>query len=363
MTIYVGSLEYSPVYKSLCCAFGKACEEEGYSVRYLFSCEYEWMLNKEMNEKTVFIGHSRSISSMLKDTLILKNRRMIEKIFLKDKPTHIYMQNYHLLNHYIAKMCKKYNCRFIYHAHEPYVRNKSAHGGLQQYWLHLDEYMGKKLLENTDVAIVSSLEASRLFDERYHWFQGKKVEVPLLFEDLGADIDIAGKRKYLSFMGPPVPAKGPETFLKIVDCSAKRNLLWSFLLISRLQVDDPIFHNKSNLKIFYKKRISDEEFGDLIRSSFVVLAPYKRETQSAGILVSYMYGTPVVSSNVGGLPEFVSCGKTGYLVDEDAPVEDWIEAISYTMKNFQRMTVNCRSYFVENFSGKNWKKYLNDILA
>jgi glycosyltransferase involved in cell wall biosynthesis len=363
MTIYVGSLEYSPVYKSLCCAFGKACEEEGYSVKYLFSYEYEWMLSEEIREKTVFIGHSRSISSMLKDTLILKNRRMIEKIFLEDKPTHIYMQNYHLLNHYIAKMCKKHSCRFIHHAHEPYVKNKRAHGGLQQYWLRLDEYMNKKLLEDADVAIVSSIEASRLFDERFPWFQGKKVEVPLLFEDLGEDINTSSNRKYISFMGPPVPAKGPETLSKIVDCASKRILSWSFLLISRSQVDNPIFHNKSNLKVFYKKRISDEEFGGLIRSSFVVLAPYTRETQSAGILVSYMYGTPVVSSNVGGLPEFVKTGETGCVVDVNAPVEKWIEGITYTLDNFQIMSLNSRRYFAENYSGKNWKKYLNAVLV
>jgi len=362
MTIYVGSLEYSPVYKSLCCAFGKACEEEGYSVRYLFSREYDWMLHKQMREKTIFIGSSHSISSMLKDTLDFKNTRIIEKIFLKNKPTHIYMQNYHLLNHYVAKMCRKHRCRFIYHTHEPYVKNKSAHGGLHQYWLYLYEYMEKKLLQDTDVAVVSSIEASQLFDERYHWFGGKKIEIPLLFEDLG-DIDIANNRKYISFIGPLVPAKGPEIFLNIVDYSSECNLFWSFLLISRSQVNDPAFHNKSNLMIFYKRRIPDEEFGDLIRNSYVVLTPYKRETQSAGILVSYMYGTPVVSSNVGGLPEFVNHGKTGYLVNVDAPVEEWIEGINYTMKNFSKMTVNCRNYFAENFSGKNWKKYLNDLLS
>ena len=29
MTICVGSLKYSPVFKSHCCAFGRACEEKG----------------------------------------------------------------------------------------------------------------------------------------------------------------------------------------------------------------------------------------------------------------------------------------------------------------------------------------------
>lgn len=54
------------------------------------------------------------------------------------------MQNYHLLNHYIAK-----------------------------------------LLGNTDIAIVSSKEASRLFDLRYPNFSGKKILIPLMYKDLG----------------------------------------------------------------------------------------------------------------------------------------------------------------------------------
>ncbi len=359
--IYVGSLEYSPVYKSLCCAFGKACEEEGYSVRYLFSHEYAWLLDKNVREKTVFIGHSRSISSMLRDTLSLANRRKIQTIFLRDKPSHFYMHNYHLLNNLIAGLSRKHGCHFICHVHEPYVKNKKAHGGFQRYWLYLSEYMEKRLLENTDVAIVSSTEASRIFDERYNWFRGKKVEVPLLFEDIN-DVCTQNKRKYVSFIGPPVPAKGPKIFLKILDYSAKHNLNWSFLLISRSRIDDPLFKNRENLEIFYNSG-SDIEFRGLIGNSYLVLAPYTRETQSAGILMSYMCGTPVVSSNVGGLPEFVATGETGCLVDVNAPVEKWIEGISYTFKNFQKMSVKSRQYFVTNFSGKNWKKYFNDILV
>ena len=69
MTVFVGSLKYSPVFTSHCCAFGKVCEEEGYSVEYIFSREYEWMLPKEIKDKTTFIGKTRNIPTMLKDTL------------------------------------------------------------------------------------------------------------------------------------------------------------------------------------------------------------------------------------------------------------------------------------------------------
>jgi glycosyltransferase involved in cell wall biosynthesis len=183
----------------------------------------------------------------------------------------------------------------------------------------------------------------------------------LLFEDIG-NAFLANKRKHILFIGPPVPAKGPKILLRILDYSLKHNLNWSFLLISRTQVDNPLLKNRENLEIFHNSG-SDREFAAIVGNSYLVLAPYTRETQSAGILMSYMCGTPVVSSNVGGLPEFVKTGETGYLVDVNAPVEKWIEGINYTLDNFQKMSADSRRYFTENFSGKNWKGYINDVLG
>jgi glycosyltransferase involved in cell wall biosynthesis len=148
----------------------------------------------------------------------------------------------------------------------------------------------------------------------------------------------------------------------MVRYSNDNNLGLKFLLISRSKIGDAKYFREKNLRVFFKERISDEDFGELIRRSFSVLTPYRRETQSSVILVSYMYGTPVVSSDVGGLPEFVFHKKTGYLLDLDAKVEDWIEGINYVRKNFPTLSKNCRKFFVRNFSGKNWHKYLGDLL-
>jgi glycosyltransferase involved in cell wall biosynthesis len=363
MTIYVGSLQYSPVYKSHCCAFGKACEEKGYPVKYLFSHEYSWLLSEDIRKKAVFIGHSTGIFSMIRDTLNPKNFHLIRKVFSEDQPTHVYIHNYHLLNHYIIKLSKKYGCKFIYHVHEPYTINKKAHGGLQQYWLHLYELFEGMLINKADTVIVSSKMASYLFNLRYPKFSGKKMLVPLMYEDLGNSNTGLQDRKYITFVGPPVPAKNPEKFLEIVEYSANNNLDLEFLLISRSKIRDKRYYKYGNLRVYYKERISDEEFGELIKRSIVVLTPYKRETQSSVILVSYMYGTPVMSSNIGGLPEFVIHGETGYLLDMNAKAEKWVEGINYIRENLPRISKNCRKYFEENFSGKNWKKYLDSILT
>jgi glycosyltransferase involved in cell wall biosynthesis len=361
--IYVGSLQYSPIYKSHCCAFGAACEARGYYVKYLFSHEYNWMLSGEIKKKTVFVGHSTDISSMIKDALNLKNMQLIRKIFSEDQPTHFYMHNYHLLNHYIAKLAKKYNCKFIYHVHEPYTMCKKAHGGLQQYWLYLFEFLQGRLIDKADIVVLSSKIASYLFESRYPNFSGKKMLIPLMYEDLGGcDLNLQG-RKYITFVGPPVPAKNPGKFLEIVRYSNIKGLGLNFLLISRKKVKDPRFYKEKNLEIFHKEKISEEEYGELIKKSLAVITPYKRETQSSVILTSYMYGTPVVTSNVGGLPEFVHHKETGYLVDLNAKIEEWVKGINYIIENFPKMSRECRKYFEENFSGKNWEKYLEKLLS
>ncbi len=184
-----------------------------------------------------------------------------------------------------------------------------------------------------------------------------------MYEDLGVEAATINERKYITFVGPPVPAKGPEIFLKIVDYSSKHSLGLSFLLISRMKIKDSEYRERDNLTVFCRERMSDEEFGDLIRKSLMVLTPYKRETQSSVVLVSYMYGTPVVSSDVGGIPEFVNHGKTGYLVSMGSSIEEWINGIFFVLENHHKMTVNCRNYFVETSSGKNWGQYLSDLLA
>jgi glycosyltransferase involved in cell wall biosynthesis len=362
MTIYVGSLEFSPIFKSHCCAFGRACEEKGYSVKYLFSREYEWMLPPDILEKTVFIGHSVGIYSMLKDWLSPKNRAKINKTFLKEPPTAIYLHNFHFLNNFIAKLSKKNGSRFIYHVHEPFVVAKKTHGGFHQYWLHLFEYFQGRLLINTDVAIVSSKEASSLFDLRYRHFLGQKMFIPLLYEDLGGSEISVKERNFVTFVGPPVAAKNPEKFLEIVNFSKSKNLDLQFLLISRAELNDSRYSEIDNLKIIIQKRLSDQDFGNLIKHSIAIITPYKRETQSSVILTSYMYGTPVISSNVGGLPEFVSEGKTGYLLSLTDNVSEWLERICFVNEHFQDFSDNARNYFKSNFSGENWQKYLQNLL-
>ncbi len=65
--------------------------------------------------------------------------------------------------------------------------------------------------------------------------------------------------------------------------------------------------------------VPDEEVGELVAAADVVVLPYRSATQSGVVLVAYAGGCPVISTRVGGLPEVVDDGVTGYLVPPEDP--------------------------------------------
>ncbi len=88
-------------------------------------------------------------------------------------------------------------------------------------------------------------------------------------------------------------------------------------------------HNLEKKIVFHDKYISNEEVQKFFLSADVCVLPYKHATQSGIIQLSYAFGVPVIASSVGGIPEVVQEGKTGYLV----PAND-IEALSQAIINF-----------------------------
>ena len=53
----------------------------------------------------------------------------------------------------------------------------------------------------------------------------------------------------------------------------------------------------------------------------VAVYPYRSSTQSGALQVAYTFGRPVVATEVGGLPEAVEHGRSGFLVPAYSPPE------------------------------------------
>lgn len=63
--------------------------------------------------------------------------------------------------------------------------------------------------------------------------------------------------------------------------------------------------------------IPDEELVALMNKTQFMVCPYTDATQSGVIMSSFTFGTPVIATRVGGLPEMLGNGKYGMLVKEE----------------------------------------------
>ena len=71
--------------------------------------------------------------------------------------------------------------------------------------------------------------------------------------------------------------------------------------------------------IFDSRYIPIEDVAPLMEMASVVVYPYLNSTQSGSLQVAYAFGRPVIATNVGGLPDAVEDGKSGFLVDPNDP--------------------------------------------
>lgn len=67
--------------------------------------------------------------------------------------------------------------------------------------------------------------------------------------------------------------------------------------------------------------IPDKEIEKYFASADIVVLPYESATQSGIVQIAYSFEKPVIATRVGGLPDVVSDGKTGYITEPCNPSE------------------------------------------
>lgn len=65
--------------------------------------------------------------------------------------------------------------------------------------------------------------------------------------------------------------------------------------------------------------IPDSGIEKYFAASDLIVLPYESATQSGIVQIAYGFEKPVIATDVGGLPEVVSDGKTGYIVEPKNP--------------------------------------------
>ena len=114
----------------------------------------------------------------------------------------------------------------------------------------------------------------------------------------------------------------------------------------------------SNYITWHNRYIPDSEVTDYFSAADVVALPYRTASQSGITQIAYFYDLPVIVTNVGGLPEIVDEGKSGFTISPENPEELAV----VLAENFGNSTFSEMNKYITTFKQKfSWNNFVDGI--
>lgn len=209
------------------------------------------------------------------------------------------------------------------------------------------------------------------------WPEGKVVFLQNFADDAildrasNAGADATDRENpYLLFFGRLSVEKGVDTLLRAFD-AVSPNLPQNMRLVVVGDGPDAAEFKAlaSSLDCASRIEFAGYQTGDALqsyveRASLAISSSRWRENMPYSIVEAFAAGTPVVGANIGGIPELVDEGNTGFIC-EPGDVQSMADAILRGASAFleqpayARLQHNCRSYVMDNCSRE---KFMSDLV-
>lgn len=278
------------------------------------------------------------------------------------------------VNHIVAARLESKGKRIMYLYHEPWdgLLSYLKEGIGQTVKAIGAHYFSTKVLKLSNAVLVPSKYALDLYLKKDFKLNKNVFVVPLLFDDENKkEIDVSEK-KYFSYIGHAVKGHAFDLFIDFMKYSYMQKLDIKFSIATRTDLKKLIDDDKILTKMIYEgklivshgKPLKNCEINEFYRNSFCVWNIYRRSTQSGVLPKAFMFGTPVISSNIGSFPEFVKDGYNGYLITSHEKIDfkGILEKILYIRENIEVLSKGCRETFLRIFYYKANVKALEQIL-
>jgi glycosyltransferase involved in cell wall biosynthesis len=142
-------------------------------------------------------------------------------------------------------------------------------------------------------------------------------------EEAKRKLDLEGKRVLL-FFGFIREYKGLDVLLEAVESLPEKDN-YHLLVVGEFYEDRAKYQasldrlTASGRLTLVDRYVANEEVPLYFSAADLLMVPYLTATQSGVIQIGYAFETPVVATQVGGIPEVVRDGETGYLIEPGQP--------------------------------------------
>lgn len=160
--------------------------------------------------------------------------------------------------------------------------------------------------------------------------------------------------KRILFVGRVETRKGADLLLRAVPQILKKHPDAECILAGRVSDELRAMVNAAPPQVKFLGFVPHEELPALYQSAAVVVVPSLWDNSPNVIYEAMACGVPVVASRVGGIPELVEDGVTGWLVPpgDETALEDALCNLLGDSPSRARMGQNGRGRAVENFAVK-----------
>jgi glycosyltransferase involved in cell wall biosynthesis len=197
--------------------------------------------------------------------------------------------------------------------------------------------------EFNDIPVISISDAQREF---LHWINWQGTVYHGLPEDLYTFREESGK--YLAFLGRISPEKRVDTAIAIAkQIGMELKIAAKVDNMDREYFDTAIMPLLDHPLIEYVGEIGETEKNDFLGNAYALLFPIDWPEPFGIVMIEAMAcGTPIIAHNRGSVPELMSEGVTGFIVEnaEDAAIV--IEDVQYLSRR------RCREVFEQRFTAR-----------
>ena len=319
-----------------------------YIIKTIYSLEARRKIRLVLNDFQPDIIHLNNFNYQLTPSIILEviKWRKAEKFKCKIVFT---AHDYQLIcpNHMLNNPNTRMNCEKCLGGHYfNCLRGKCIHGSTLKSVIGMIEAIFWNLngaYKYIDTIICCShfmktkLDSNAMFE--------KKTVVMHNFIDRVEWKDIK-KKDYILYFGRFSEEKGIGTLIEV--CKAFPNINFIFAGTGPLEKR---LESISNIKnVGFKK---DKELEILIREARFSIYPSEwYENGPFSVMESQMFGTPVLGSNIGGIPELIKIGKTGELFESGnmKDLKSKIKLLCEDQDLIDQYTQNCKSIQFDTIS-------------
>ncbi|MEH7512318.1 glycosyltransferase family 4 protein [Gottfriedia acidiceleris] len=232
----------------------------------------------------------------------------------------------------LSKLCKR---KILFHIHS---------GRFIDFYNSSNKYKRnfiKRILESSNVVLaLTELWKEKLLKEFNCNIKVLPNYIDLLQFD-GKDTSIKkNKIKQIVFMGKVSESKGIYDVIEVIKITKLKKIKCKFKIAGNgtpndlKKFNDAIIKNRLEDYIEYVGWVSSEDKIKLLSSSDIFILPSHFEAFGIVFLEAMYFGLPIISTNVGGIPEVVINNQNGFLVSSKSP-EDLFNSLMTLLENKQ----------------------------